>query len=117
VSFNVAVIRGNCSSPPEVRTLASGSTLAILQVTSRSDEGAATSVPVVSWDPPAWVEDLDTGDEVIAVGRVRRRFYRAGAAAASKVELEADYLAPGGDRRRVKVALRRVREVLEGLDG
>jgi single-strand DNA-binding protein len=115
MSLNLAVVRGCCSSVPEIRELASGRTIAVLQVTARPDGGPAVSVPVVSWDPPAWVERLDEGDEVVAVGRVRRRFYQAGGAAASKVEVEADVLARGGDRRRVGVALRRAQELLDTL--
>jgi len=115
VSVNLAVIRGCCSSAPEIRVLASGRTLAVLQVTARPEAGPAVSVPVVSWDPPAWVERLDVGDEIVAVGRVRRRFYQAGGVAASKVEVEADLLARGGDRRRVGVALRRARDLVEAL--
>jgi single-strand DNA-binding protein len=116
VSLNLAVIRGCCSSAPEVRELESGRTLAVLQVTARPEQGPAVSVPVVVWSPAAWVEALDEGDEVVAVGRVRRRFYRAGAGAASKVEVEADVLARGGDRRRVATALRRARELVETLE-
>jgi single-strand DNA-binding protein len=117
VSLNLAVVRGSCSSIPDVRELASGRVIAVVQVTTRPDDGAAISVPVVLWDPPAWVEDLDEGDEVVAVGRVRRRFYQAGGAAASKVEIEADLLAKAGDKRRVGAALRRARDVLETLAG
>jgi hypothetical protein len=96
--------------------LKSGRVLAILQVTARPDDGAAVSVPVVQWDPPAWVERLDVGDEVIVVGRVRRRFYQAGGTPASKVEVEADALARASDRRRVGAVLRRARDVLETVD-
>jgi single-strand DNA-binding protein len=117
VSLNLAVVRGSCSSVPDVRELTSGRVIAVVQVTTRPDDGAAISVPVVLWDPPAWVEDLDEGDEVVAVGRVRRRFYQAGGAAASKVEIEADLLAKAGDKRRVGAALRRARDVLETLAG
>jgi len=115
VSINLAVVRGHCSSPPEIRVLESGRTLAVVQVTARPSEGAAVSVPVVSWDPPAWVERLEAGDEVVVVGRVRRRFYRSDGGAASKVEIEADVLARGTDRRRVGVALRRAQEAIEAL--
>jgi single-strand DNA-binding protein len=115
MSLNVAVIRGSCSSVPEVRELESGTTLAVLQVTARPEQGAAVSVPVVVWSPAAWVETLDVGDEVVVVGRVRRRFYRAGGGAASKVEVEADVLARAADRRRVATALRRAREAVEAL--
>jgi single-strand DNA-binding protein len=117
VSLNVAVVRGSCSSAPEVRTLESGQVLAVLQVTTKPDDGAAVSVPVVVWSPPAWIERLDIGDEIVALGRVRRRFYRAGGGAASKTELEAEVVARGSDRRRVAVLLRRAYETLETLAG
>ena len=71
-----------------------------LQVTTRlADE--TLSMPVSCWNPAAWVEALEPGDEIVVVGRVRRRFFRAGGATASRVELEADVVARAGDRRRV----------------
>ena len=79
MSVNLAVVRGICSSPAEVRELPSGTTLVLLQVTTRHGEEAAISVPVVAWDPPGSVSEFDVGDEVVAVGRVRRRFFRTGA--------------------------------------
>ena len=94
MSVNLAVVRGVCSSPAEVRVLPSGSTLVLLQVTTRAGEEAAVSVPVVAWDPPAAVAEFDVGDEVVAVGRVRRRFFRTGAATASRVEIEASHVVP-----------------------
>src|SRR5262245_42646874 len=90
-SLNVALLRGRCSSPPEVRVLGSGQTIAQLQVTTRSTE-QAVSVPVAVWDPPAWIEALDSGDEVVVVGRVRRRFFRTAAGTASRVEVDAEYV-------------------------
>lgn len=108
-SVNVALVRGSLSSPPEVRVLESGRSLAVLQVTARPEGERAISVPIAAWDPPAWVEGLAVGDEVIVVGSVRRRFYRAAAGAASKVEIEAEMLAKGGDRRRISAVLRRAR--------
>jgi len=117
MTVNLAVVRGTCSSAPDVRVLASGRALAVVQVTTRPDTGPALSVPVTVWEPPAWVERLDVGDEVVAVGRVRRRFYRGAGGAASRVEVEADLVARGGDRRRVATALRRAQAVLDELMG
>ena len=51
-SFNVAIVRGACSSPPELRVLPSDQRLAQLQLTTRVD-GRAMSVPVSVLDPPA----------------------------------------------------------------
>jgi single-strand DNA-binding protein len=115
-SVNIAVVRGTCSSAPDVRVLPSGSTLALLQVTTRTDDGETTSVPVALWDPPAGVVQLDAGDEVVAVGRVRRRFFQAGGATASRVELEAATVTPARDRRRVQAALRRAAGAIAALE-
>ncbi len=114
-ALNLAVLRGVVSSPPDVRVLPSDSVLAQVQVTTRLDSGTV-SMPVAVWNPAAWVEALEPGDEIVVVGRVRRRFYRAGGATASRVELEADLVARADDRRRVRAALRRATAALELLD-
>jgi single-strand DNA-binding protein len=114
--LNVAVVRGACSSPAEVRTLPSGSVLAQLQVTTRVD-GRAVSVPVAVPDPPVWVTEVDTGDVVIVIGAVRRRFFQAGGTTASRVEIEAATVARPRDRRKVAAARRRVDVALGALDG
>jgi hypothetical protein len=114
--LNLAVVRGEVSSQPDVRVLPSEAVLVQLQVTTRL-ESETLSTPVAVWNPPGWVEELEAGAEIVVVGRVRRRFFRAAGATASRVELEADVVARASDRRRVRAALRRVNAVLEGLDG
>ena len=114
-ALNLAVVRGTVSSPPDVRVLPSETKLVQLQVTTRLvDE--TLSMPVSCFDPVAWVESLAPGDEIVIVGRIRRRFFRAGGATASRVELDATYVARAGDRRRVLAALRRANAALETLD-
>jgi single-stranded DNA-binding protein len=128
VELNLAVVCGACSSPPEVRVLESGTRVASLSVrapassksgSSRAaSSGAgdrATSVPVTVWDPPAWVEQLDTGDPVVVVGQVRRRFYSRPGGVGSRVDLEATTIARARDRRRVDAALRRAASSLDDL--
>ena len=115
-ALNLAVVRGTVSSPPEVRVLPSDARLVALQVTTRLvDE--TLSMPVSCFGPAPWVEEIEPGDEVVIVGRVRRRFFRAGGATASRVELEAEFVARAGDRRRVRAAVRRVSAALEALEG
>ncbi len=113
--MNLAVVRGAVSSPPEVRVLPSDTRLVQLQVTTRL-ETETLSMPVSCLKPAAWVEALEPGDEIVVVGRVRRRFFRAGGATASRVELEAEVVARANDRRRVEAALRRVHTTLEALE-
>jgi single-strand DNA-binding protein len=110
--LNVAIVRGTCSSPAEVRTLPSGDVLAQLQVTTRAS-GETTSVPVAVLAPAGWVCDLDAGDEVLVVGHVRRRFFRAQGATASRVEIQAELVARARDRRRQATARRRIEEMLD----
>jgi single-strand DNA-binding protein len=111
---NLAVLRGTVSSPPDVRVLPSDTVLAQLQLTTRL-ESETLSLPVAVWNPARWVEALEPGAEVVVVGRVRRRFFKAAGAAASRVEVEADVVARAGDRRRVEAALRRASGALESL--
>jgi single-strand DNA-binding protein len=113
--LNLAVVRGIVSSPPEVRILPSETVLVQLQVTTRL-ETETLSIPVSCWNPAGWVETLEPGDEIVVVGRVRRRFFRAGGATASRVELESDVVARAGDRRRVQTALRRANAALASLE-
>ena len=83
---NLVVLCGHVSSPPRSTELPSGSALLHLEVTTRVD-GTAVSVPVVWLDPTA---SFDAADEVVVVGQVRRRFFRAGGATASRTEVVAE---------------------------
>jgi single-strand DNA-binding protein len=116
-AVNVSVVRGPISAPPEVRTLESGRRVATLAVRTVAGDGRSTSVPVTVWEPPAWVETLESGDELLVVGRVRRRFYRTAAGGnGARTDVEADALAPAGDRRRLPALLRRIDRELDRLD-
>jgi len=116
VEINVAVVRGRCTSPAEFRTLPSGDVVAQLQVTAHVD-GQALSVPVSVAAPPAWMEEVDNGAELVLVGTVRRRFFRAGGATASRVEIHADVIARGRDRRKLRALRSRLERALEAFDG
>jgi single-strand DNA-binding protein len=111
---NLAIVCGPCSVAPELRVLESGTRVASLSVRVPAGE-QATSVPVTVWDPPAWIEALDAGDEVIVVGQVRRRFYSRPGGVGSRVDLEAVTVARARDRRRVDAALRRASRELDAL--
>lgn len=116
-AVNLSVLRGPISGPPEVRALKSGRRIATLAVRTPGGDGKHTSVPVSVWDPPAWVETLETDEDVLVVGRVRRRFFRtASGGNGSRTEVEADALAPARDRRRLASLLRRVDRELVRLD-
>ena len=114
--MNVAVVWGACSIPPDIRVLPSDQRVAQLQLTTRVD-GRALSVPVSVIDPPAWLEELDAGDELVVLGPVRRRFFRAGGVTASRVEVEAELVCRARDRRRSRSLRGRMEALLEALSG
>jgi hypothetical protein len=102
-TLNLAIVRGTASGPPELRQLASGRRLATFAVRTHGLIPPATSVPVAVWDPPAWLDTVEPGDEVIVAGCVRRRFYRAKSGAlAARVELEAAIVGRASDSRKLR---------------
>lgn len=92
--MNIAVVIGHLSRAPERRTLPSGDELVSYDVTVSRPEGRADSVPVVWPSAPASAVALEAGAAVVVVGRVRRRFFRAGAATQSRTEVVADRVLP-----------------------
>ncbi len=62
------------------------------------------------------LEALEVGDEMVVLGAVRRRFFRAGGATAVGVEIEAEVVCRARDRRRSRALHRRIEELLEALD-
>jgi single-strand DNA-binding protein len=85
-SNNVVLIRGRVSSEPRVRELPSGSMVVNLEVTTQVAD-SSVSVPVLV--ESASVE-CGAGDDVVVVGHVRRRFFRAGGITQSRTEVLAE---------------------------
>ena len=83
---NLCVLVGELSSDPRPLELASGSVLLHCEVTVR----ATDSVPVVRFDPIASERSLSAGERGVMVGRVHRRFFRAGGTTVSRTEVVAD---------------------------
>ena len=91
---NLAVVVGTLSRVPELRQLPSGDVLLALEVTVRPLEGRAESVPV-AWPTPApGAEGWAAGEEILVVGRTRRRFFRAGGRTESRTEVLAEVVVP-----------------------
>ncbi|MCU0273381.1 MAG: hypothetical protein MUE34_09120 [Acidimicrobiales bacterium] len=105
--MNVVVLRGRLATAPRPRTLPSGSVLAQIDVTTELFGTERTSVPVVVEDPSPNVLDLVVGTEVVVVGTVRRRFFRAAGTTASRTEVIAASLVPVGRGRQVRTVLER----------
>ena len=91
---NLAILVGTVSRPPEARGLPDGSEVLGIELSVRPAGGAAESVPV-SWpNAPASANHLGAGQEVLVVGRVRRRFFRAGGITQSRTEVVAADVVP-----------------------
>lgn len=95
--MNIVIVEGTLSSDPRVKELPSGSTLYQYEVSTRDDD-TTRSVPVV-WLDPARPPRLTSGSAVTVVGAVRRRFFRAGGAVASRTEVDAVVVAKIGSAR------------------
>jgi len=88
--LNVAFVAGSLSSDPVERTLPSGDLVVNYEITSRSPGSGTQTVPVAWFKPPKRRQRLVAGDAVLVIGQVRRRFFRAGGATASRTEIVAD---------------------------
>ncbi|HET9070787.1 MAG TPA: single-stranded DNA-binding protein [Acidimicrobiales bacterium] len=101
-TINEVAVAGRLSRPAEQRVLPSGGSLVSLEVTVPRAAGPNETVPVSWADAPAWSATLDVGQEVLVVGRVRRRFFRAGGATQSRTEVVAHRVVrlPAGRRAR-----------------
>jgi len=98
---NIVVLRGTLAAEPRTRELPSGSVLSQFDVTTR-DAGGTQSVPVAWFDPPASVAELAAGTDLVVLGSVRRRFFRAGGATQSRTEVVAERVVAGRRTRDVK---------------
>ena len=87
--MNIVVLQGVLTRDAEALTLPSGDRLVRYEVTVRPPEGRAESVPVSWLDPPARTRLLPASTEVVVIGRVRRRFFRAAGATGSRTEVAA----------------------------
>lgn len=109
--MNIVVIQGSLSSEPVTRTLASGSVVVSLEL-STVTEGGTVSVPVAWFDPPgevAWA----AGEVLLVTGVVRRRFFRSGGATQSRTEVVASQVVPAARRRAARAAVARAAAQLQ----
>jgi single-strand DNA-binding protein len=109
--MNIVVMQGTLSSDPVARTLASGSVLVSLELTTVAEEGNV-SVPVAWFDPPGEVT-WAAGDALLVTGIVRRRFFRAGGVTQTRTEVVASEIVPVARRRLVRAALARASALLQ----
>jgi single-strand DNA-binding protein len=115
--MNVVALAGRLSRPAEHRVLPSGDELVAYEVTTPGRDGRSDTVPVVWFGAPASASTLDVDARVVVVGRVRRRFFRAGGATQSRTEVVADAVVPARNGRRVRAALDAAAGLLLADDG
>ena len=111
---NLSVLVGILSRPAEVRTLPSGDEVLALEVTVRREGQPAESVPVAWTGAPVAATRWTAGEEVVVVGRVRRRFFRAAGATQSRTEVAATIAVP---TRRAVAAGKALQSAVEVLAG
>ncbi len=95
---NLVVLRGSLTREPVVRDLPAGDTVTQLELTALVD-GRATSVPIAVHGRAVTV---GSGDEVVVVGHVQRRFFRAGGVTQSRTEVIATEIVTATRRRSVE---------------
>jgi len=94
MDLNLVVLCGRLATDPELRAFDSGTQLARLLVTVRSDEPRrrVDVVPVTLWDPtPEFLEDPpQKGGRVWVCGSVQRRFWETSDGRRSRLEVVAE---------------------------
>ncbi len=110
--MNIVILQGRVSADPVIRTLPSGEEVMDLQVNIARSDGPADSVPVVRHDPTAVMRKLRVDDRIVVVGRVQRRFFRAGGSLASRTEVVAADILRASETARVSRLLGRTAEIV-----
>lgn len=91
---NLSILRGTLSRAPEARDLPSGDHVLGLELTVRAPGATAESVPIAWFGAPDAAQRWAAGEELVVVGRVRRRFFRAGGSTQSRTEVVATTAVP-----------------------
>ncbi|MDP8938498.1 MAG: single-stranded DNA-binding protein [Actinomycetota bacterium] len=115
MSANIVVLAGRLARPAEMRELPSGDHLVAYELTVPREGARAESVPVVWFEAPASAADHDVDDQVVVIGRVRRRFFRAGGSTQSRTEVVADAVVAARQVKRVRTAVGKAQAALVGL--
>ena len=88
--LNMVVVIGSLAKPVQVRSLPSGLSVASFDLMVPRADQPADTVPVALFDAPEHVPEWAPGQEILAIGRVRRRFFRVAGGTQSRTEVVAD---------------------------
>jgi single-strand DNA-binding protein len=108
---NLVVVQGVVRDDPVGRSLSSGQQVISFELAVRTSEETLESVPIVVFDAACAVAP---DDEVVVIGRVRKRFFRVGGSTQSRTEVVADRVVPSRRRAQVAKALDQAIAVLSG---
>lgn len=109
---NLSIIVGTLRRPPEERLLPAGELVLALELTVRREGGPADSVPVSWVGAPPSAGTWSAGEELLVVGRVQRRFFRASGATQSRTEVVATRAVP---TRRAAAAAKALQAAVDSL--
>jgi single-strand DNA-binding protein len=98
---NQVVLRGIVAAAPQVRELPSGGLVTHLELKTPTPSGTC-SVPVAVHDR---LVEVEQGDDVVVVGFVQRRFFRAGGVTQSRTEVIAPEVIKTSRRKTLEKAL------------
>ena len=113
--LNMVVVIGSLAKPMQVRSLPSGLSLASFDLTVPRADQSADTVPVALFVTPEHVPEWAAGQSVLAIGRVRRRFFRVAGSTQSRTEVVADKVLALSHKESVCLALAGAGSALAGI--
>jgi single-strand DNA-binding protein len=113
--LNMVVVIGSLAKPMQVRSLPSGLSLASFDLMVPRADQSADTVPVALFDTPEHVPEWVAGQDVLAIGRVRRRFFRVAGSTQSRTEVVADKVLALSHKESVCLALAGASSALAGI--
>ena len=111
--LNLAIVIGNLAKPVEVRSLPSGVSIANFDLVVPQFDGTPDTVPVALFEAPEEALRWVAGEALLAVGRVRRRFFRVGPSTQSRTEMVAEKVVPISQHDGARLALTGVGPAIE----
>jgi single-strand DNA-binding protein len=111
--LNMAVVIGSLTKPVDVRSLPSGDSVASFDLQVLRTDQSAETVPVTLSETPELVADWAVGEQLLVIGRVRRRFFRAGGSTQSRTEVVAEKVLPVQEAAKAVAALVETRTALD----
>jgi single-strand DNA-binding protein len=88
--LNMAVIIGSLAKPVDIRPLPSGTSVVSFDLQVLRTDLSPDTVPITLSEMEETSTDWPVGEQLIVIGRVRRRFFRVGGSTQSRTEVVAE---------------------------